>query len=77
MQQANDSADPDRIPLGKPSAGTRMFPSSVQTASKPVGSSIPVTENCVMSISASGGVTQKGITQLIAYPNLIKSSFPN
>jgi hypothetical protein len=44
--------------------------------SKPVGSSIPVTENCVMSISATGEVTQKGIERLIAYLTLVKGSFP-
>jgi len=44
--------------------------------SKPVGSGIPVSENCVMSITATGDVTQKGIAQMIAYLNLIKGSFP-
>jgi hypothetical protein len=61
--QVNERSDAKLVPL--------------LVGSKPVGSSIPVTENCVMSISASGEVTQKGIAQLIAYLNLIKGSFPN
>lgn len=41
-----------------------------------VGSSIPVTQTCSMSILADGPVTQKGIEQLRSYLNLIKDSFP-
>jgi hypothetical protein len=43
---------------------------------KPVGASIPVSKNCVISVSASGEVTQKGLKKLIDYLNLIKDSFP-
>jgi len=60
---------------GQPEA--KLGPVSMLAGPRPIGSSIPVTENCVVSISASGEVTQKGITQLIAYLTLIKGSFPN
>lgn len=43
---------------------------------KQVGSSIPVTQNCSMSIIASGEVTQEGLEKLVQYINLIKGSFP-
>jgi GTP cyclohydrolase I len=43
---------------------------------EPVGSSIPVSKNCVMSITATGEVTQEGIKKLVEYLNLIKGSFP-
>jgi hypothetical protein len=49
---------------------------AVNPAAKPVGSSIPVTKDCSMSVLAVGNVTQKGLEQLISYINLIKSSFP-
>lgn len=43
---------------------------------KQVGSSIPVTKNCAMSVVATGDVTQEGLEKLIQYLNLIKGSFP-
>jgi hypothetical protein len=46
------------------------------TTAKAVGSSIPVSKNCVISVSATGEVTQKGIKKLIDYLNLIKDAFP-
>lgn len=45
-------------------------------AGKPVGSSIPVTKDCSMSVLAVGTVTQKGLDQLINYLKLIRGSFP-
>jgi hypothetical protein len=42
----------------------------------PVGSEIPVTPGCIMSIDAVGRVTQECIEKLIAYLQLIKGSFP-
>jgi hypothetical protein len=45
-------------------------------ALKPVGSSIPVSKNCAISVSATGEVTQKGIKKLMDYLNLINDSFP-
>jgi hypothetical protein len=38
--------------------------------------SIPVTKNCTISIMADGPVTGEGLDRLIAYINLIRSSFP-
>jgi hypothetical protein len=85
---ANDDNSPEIVEEGAPHMQRQMtdqdatlipttgrFPPTL-ASSQPVGSSIPVTEKCVMSISASGEVTQKGIGQLIAYLNLIKGSFP-
>lgn len=43
---------------------------------KQVGSAIPVTKNCSMSVIATGEVTQEGLEKLIQYLNLIKGSFP-
>ncbi len=51
-------------------------PLKVNPAAKAVGSSIPVSKNCVISVSATGDVTQKGIKKLIDYLNLIKDAFP-
>jgi hypothetical protein len=48
----------------------------VNPAAKPVGSSIPVTKDCSMSVLAVGNVTQKGLDQLINYLKLIRGSFP-
>jgi len=65
----------ERASMPPPNPAAVVIPASV-TGSKPVGSGIPVSESCVMSIEATGDVTQKGIEQLIAYLNLIKGSFP-
>lgn len=43
---------------------------------KQVGSAIPVTANCSMTIIADGEVTQAGLERLVAYINLIKDWFP-
>ncbi len=51
-------------------------PSKTNPPAQPVGSSIPVSKNCVISVAATGNVTQKGIKKLIDYLNLIKDSFP-
>jgi hypothetical protein len=42
----------------------------------PVGDSIPVSQDCKMSVWASGSVTQTGVDKLIKYLELIKDSFP-
>jgi hypothetical protein len=42
----------------------------------PVGDSIPVSQECKMSVWASGSVTQTGVDKLIKYLELIKDSFP-
>jgi hypothetical protein len=84
LENELDDADSGVINRGRMRVRDHAFQPGNQSAtimapvgSRPVGSSIPVTEDCVMSITASGEVTQKGIAQLIAYLNLIKSSFPN
>jgi hypothetical protein len=41
-----------------------------------VGNFIPVSKNCVISIVSRGPVTQEGLDRLVAYINLIRSSFP-
>ncbi|MES9923460.1 MAG: hypothetical protein ABW152_05200 [Candidatus Thiodiazotropha endolucinida] len=48
-----------------------------QAAGKQIGSSIPVTNVCSMSVFAEGPVTQSGVSKLIAYLDLIKDSFPS
>lgn len=48
-----------------------------QVAGKQIGTSIPVTNVCSMSVYAEGAVTQAGVSKLIAYLNLIKDSFPS
>jgi len=56
--------------------GRASLPPKGSLAAKAVGSSIPVSKNCVISVSATGEVTQKGIKKLIDYLNLINDSFP-
>lgn len=41
-----------------------------------VGSAIPVTANCSMTIIADGTVTQEGLARLVQYIDLIKTWFP-
>jgi hypothetical protein len=53
----------------------KAAPSAPPTG-KQVGSAIPVTKNCSMSIIADGEVTQEGLDRLVQYIGLIKSSFP-
>ncbi len=63
----------------KPSAGPRRMEVPLTPAlpkGKQVGSEIPVTKNCSMSVMATGEVTQEGLEKLIQYINLIKGSFP-
>ena len=43
---------------------------------KQVGSAIPVTPNCSMTIIADGDVTQEGLERLVTYIDLIKTWFP-
>jgi hypothetical protein len=52
------------------------IPLKFDPSARPVGSSIPVSKGCVMSVAATGEVTQRGIKKLIDYLNLIKDSFP-
>ena len=43
---------------------------------KQVGSAIPVSQTCSMTIIADGEVTQEGLGRLVEYINLIKTWFP-
>jgi hypothetical protein len=71
---AHDNGGPV-IPITPGGPGRRAFPPPVSSP-RALGSSIPVSESCAVSISASGEITQKGIDRLIAYLTLIKESFP-
>ena len=75
---ANEAAMPTapQLRASVPPPNPAATVTAATTSSKPVGSGIPVSENCVMTITATGEVTQKGIGQLIAYLNLIKGAFP-
>jgi len=57
-------------------AEAASYPINQQPKGKQVGSSIPVTPTCSMSVIADGVVTQEGLKKLIAYFDLIKDSFP-
>lgn len=63
----------------KPSGGEGAKippPGTYRLGGKQVGSSIPVTAHCSMTIIADGEVTQEGLERLVQYIGLIKNWFP-
>ena len=77
METANetDMQTPPQLRASVPPPNPAATVAAAAPGSEPVGSCIPVSETCVMTITATGEVTQKGIAQLIAYLNLIKGRF--
>lgn len=57
-------------------ASMNMGAASPLLNGKQVGSAIPVSPNCSMTVLADGEVTQEGLQRLIEYITLIKTWFP-
>jgi hypothetical protein len=69
LEQPQPQPSPARV------ATPRIPPPAVQ--GKQVGSAIPVSDECSMTIVADGVVTQEGLERLKQYIDLIKTWFPS